>query len=144
MVIEAQVVATLLPPIVPILVLVQFPIPQDARQSLASNLVVFATAIAVVQATATIVIEQLAISSIPLFSKQFHSALHEDMLFLGPYHRFLQLMLRSTLASEACAIAPQSDPLFHHVQPVVLFVICGKLSSLRLLQLKAKFRAFFG
>ena len=48
MVIEAQVVATLLLPIVPILVLVQYPIPQDAQPSLASNLVVFATAIAVV------------------------------------------------------------------------------------------------
>ena len=125
MAIEAQVVATLLPPIVPILVLVQYPIPQDAQPSLASNLVVFAAAIAVVQATVTIVIEQLAASSIPLFSKQFHSALHEDKLFPSPCHHFLQQVLRSTLASEACAIAPPSDLLFHHVQPVILFFICG-------------------
>ena len=145
MVIEAQVVAILLPVIAPILVLGQYPVPQDAQPSLASNLGVAATAaIVVVQAAAAIVTGRLATSSIRLFSMQFHSALHEDKLFPSPYHHFLQQVLRFTLASEACAIVPQSDPLFHHVQPEVLFAICGTLSSLRLLRLKAKFRAFSG
>ena len=106
MVVEAQVVATLLPPIAPILVLVRFPILRDAQPSLASNLKVFAATIAAVPTTAAVVTEQLAISSIPLFSRQFHSALHGDKLFPSPYPRFLLQELRSTLASEACATVP--------------------------------------
>ena len=135
--------ATLLPVIAPILVLVQSLDPLDAQPSLASSLAVAAVVIAAGQAAAIIVTGLLAISSIPLFSMQFHFAPHEDRQFLSPYHHFLQQELRSTLASEACAIVPQSNPLFHHVRLVVLFAICGKLSSLRLLRLRAKFRAFF-
>ena len=118
--------ATLLPVIAPILVLVQSLILQDAQPSLVFNLAVAAVVIAVVQAAAIIVTGWLATSSIPLFSVQFHFAPHEDRQSLSPYHHFQQQELRSTLASEACAIVPQSDPLFHHVQPVVLFAVCGK------------------
>ena len=61
-------VATLLPVIAPILVLVQSLIPQDAQQSPASNLAVTVVVIAAGQAAAIIVTGPLAISSIPLFS----------------------------------------------------------------------------
>ena len=93
------------------------------------------------RAAAAVVIGRLATSSVPLSSMQFHSALHVDKLFPNPCLHFLLQVLRSTLASEACAIALPSDLLFHHVQPVGLFAACGKLSSLRLLRLIARFRA---
>ena len=140
LVIEDRVVATLLRAMALILVLAQWLIPQDAQPSPASNLAATA-AIASAQAAAAVVIGRLATSSVPLSSVQFHSALREDKLFPSPYPNSLQQVPRSTLASEVCAIAPQSDLLFHHVQLVGLFAACGKLSSSRLLRLIARFRA---